>query len=95
LNLNYRWGNLYIVSRDERSPFYERLYNLDYYENAIYGYYIHPIWDEIGSETVYCKILYANYEKKFPAIEMFGESKHTLQNDIMYFKRAVINHLVK
>ena len=91
---HYRWENLYVASRDERSPFYERLYNLDYYENAIYGYYIHPMWDEIGSETLYCKILYADYEKKFAIIEMFGEWNDTLRNDIMYFKRVVIDHLV-
>ena len=91
---HYRWENLYVASRDERSPFYERLYNLDYYENSIYGYYIHPMWDEIGSETLYCKILYTDYERKFAIIEMFGEWNDTLHNDIMYFKRVVIDHLV-
>ena len=67
----YRWENLYVASRDERSPFYERRYNLDYYENNIYGYYIHPMWDEIESDTLYCKILFTDYDRKFTIIEMF------------------------
>lgn len=94
LEPHYRWEEFYVASRDARSPFYERLYNLDYYENTIYGYYIHPMWDEIGSETLYCKILFADYERKFVIIEMFGEWNDTLHNDIMFFKREVIDHLV-
>jgi hypothetical protein len=90
----YRWESLYIASRDERSPFYERYYNLDYYENNIYGYYIHPMWDEIGSDTLYCKILFTDYNRKFSIIEMFGEWNDTLHNDIMFFKRNVVDYLI-
>ena len=89
----YNWEKHYVASHDERSPFYGRTYNLDYYENAIYGYYIHPLWDDIGSETLYVKILFADYNKLFVIIEMFGEWNDALHNDIMFFKRQVIDPL--
>ncbi|MCE6992295.1 hypothetical protein [Dyadobacter sp. CY323] len=90
----YNWEKHYVASDDERSPFFGRKYNLDYYENAIYGYYIHPLWDEIGSETLYVKILYTDYNKGYSIIEMFGEWNDTLHNDIMFFKRQVIDPLI-
>ena len=90
----YNWEKHYVASHDERSPFYGRIYNLDYYENAIYGYYIHPLWDHIGSETLYVKILFADYAKRFVIIEMFGEWNDALHNDIMFLKRQVIDPLV-
>lgn len=90
----YGWDKYYTASEDERSPFHEREYNMQQYENDIYGYYIHPLWDEIGSETLYCKILFANYDRQFVVIELFGEWNDTLHNDIMYLKRQVIDSLV-
>ncbi|MBO0937898.1 hypothetical protein J2I47_15175 [Fibrella sp. HMF5335] len=90
----YGWEKYYAASDDERSPFYERTYNTTQYENDIYGYYIHPYWDEIGSETLYCKILYANYDRQAVVIELFGEWNDTLHNDIMFLKRQVIDPLV-
>ena len=91
----YGWEKYYTASDDERSPFYERTYNTTQYENDIYGYYIHPYWDEIGSETLYCKILYANYDRNAVVIELFGEWNDTLHNDIMFLKRQVIDPLVQ
>ena len=91
----YNWENLYVASKDQRSPFYGRQYNMTYYEHDIYGYYIHPLWDEFESVTLYCKILYADYTRQFVIIEMFGEWNDTLHNDIMWFKRNVIDHLLR
>jgi hypothetical protein len=90
----YNWDNLYSATKDKRSPFYKAQYNLQQYENTIYGYYIHPLWDFIGSETLYVKILYADYEKQFCIIELMGEWNDTLHNDIMHFKRNVIDLIV-
>jgi hypothetical protein len=88
----YNWEKYYRAEEDPRSPFYGRTY-ADYYEDTIYGYYIHPLWDNIGSETLYIKILFVNYELKFAILEMFGEWNDTLHNDIMYLKRYVIDKL--
>lgn len=90
----YGWENTYISSEDERSPFFEREYDLTRYSTAIYGYYIHPLWDDFGSETLYLKLLYVNYDEGFAIIELFGEWNDTLHNDIMHFKRNVIDHLI-
>jgi hypothetical protein len=87
------WEDRYNAAEDERSPFFGREYNFQQYENDIYGYYIHPSWDEIGSETLYCKILYADYDRRFVVIELFGEWNDTLHNDVMHLKRNVIDHL--
>ena len=90
----YNWEKHYIAAEDRKSPFYGRDYNMNQYEHDIYGYYIHPLWDEIDSETLYVKILFADYKKHFVVIELFGEWNDTLHNDIMYFKRNVIDHLL-
>lgn len=90
----YNWEKYYSAEEDERSPFYGREY-ADAYENAIYGYFIHPLWDYIGSETLYVKLLFVHYDMQFAIIEMFGEWNDTLHNDIMHLKRNVIDVLTK
>ena len=91
---SYQWESLYTAANDKKSPFFGRSYSQTEYEHDIYGYYIHPLWDEIDSETLFCKILYTDYEKQFSIIELFGEWNDTLHNDIMLFKRQVIDHLL-
>jgi hypothetical protein len=81
----YNWRHLYIASEDERSPFYERNYSEFEFTNQIYNYLIHPQWDHFGSDTLYCKILFVNYEEHFCIIEMLGEWNDCLYNDIMFF----------
>lgn len=90
----YNWEEQYSSSEDPRSPFYEAEYNTEQYTNAIYGYYIHPLWDFIGSETLYVKILFADYDEQIVVIELFGEWNDTLHNDIMHLKRNVIDLLI-
>ncbi len=89
----YSWENYYNSTEDSLSPFYGVEYNTQQYTNDIYGYYIHPLWDYIGSETLYIKILFADYEQGFVIIECFGEWNDALHNDIMHLKRNVIDHL--
>ncbi|MGK7390006.1 MAG: hypothetical protein ACNS60_06635 [Candidatus Cyclobacteriaceae bacterium M2_1C_046] len=91
----YNWDKYYESSSDQQSPFYGKEYNYDLYSENIYGYYIDPAWDFIGSETLYIKILYADYEDGFVIIEMIGEWNDTINNDIMTFKRNIIDHLLK
>ncbi len=91
----YNWENYYVASEDENSPFFGRSYNMHQYTNDIYGYYIHPLWDEIGSETLYVKVLYANYHRQYVIIEMFGEWNDTLHNDVMHFKRNVLDYMLR
>jgi len=91
----YNWYKYYNVSEDERSPYFGKEYNLDLYSDAIYNYYIDPAWDYMGSETLYIKILYADYDIGFTIIEFIGEWNDALHNDIMHLKRNIIEHMIK
>lgn len=86
-----RWYGFYDSSRDELSPFYGKEYNYDLYSETIYGYYIDPAWDFIGSETLYAKVLFADYERRYAVIEFIGEWNDAINNDIMHLKRNVID----
>ncbi|MEZ4888800.1 MAG: hypothetical protein R3E32_29000 [Chitinophagales bacterium] len=91
----YRWRNAYIAEEDQNSPFFGREYSEFEYSNRIYNYYIHPQWDDIGSNTLYIKILYIDYSKGFAIIEMFGEWNDCIDNDIMSLKRNIIDKLLR
>ncbi len=89
-----RWNQYYNSSYDERSPFVGKEYNYDLYSNSIYGYYIDPGWDFFGSETLYIKIIFVDYESGFAVIETIGEWNDAINNDIMQFKRNILEHLM-
>jgi hypothetical protein len=86
----YNWLHLYNASEDSLSPFFEREHSEFVFEHAVYNYLIHPQWDEFGSQTLYIKILFADYHDGFAIIEMIGEWNDALYNDIMMLKREVI-----
>lgn len=87
----YRWQETYTAEKDELSPFFEVEHSEFEFTDTIYGYCIHPQWDNIGSETLYVKVLYANYENGSIIIEFIGEWNDTLHNDIMYLKRNLLD----
>ncbi|HWB63404.1 MAG TPA: hypothetical protein VG603_07840 [Chitinophagales bacterium] len=91
----YNWRDYYVASEDKLSPFYRRRYSELYYTNRIYNYYIHPQWDFFGSSTLYCKILFADYESGYAIIELLGEWNDAVHNDIMEMKRGLIDPLIK
>lgn len=88
------WLKYYDSSLDEESPFYGKEYNYDLYSETVYGYYIDPAWDSIGSETLYLKTLYADYDEGFVILEFIGEWNDTLHNDIMTLKRDFLELLL-
>ncbi len=89
----YAWRNHYVACDDLRSPFFERIYNEMSYHMKIYDHYIHPQWDNIGSTTLFIKILWVDYEEESAIIELFGEWNDCLHNDIMILKRDIIDCL--
>jgi hypothetical protein len=89
----YNWREFYIASEDPRSPFFEREYSEFEFSDKIYNYFIHPQWDSFGSQTLFMKILYADYEEGFCIIELIGEWNDLLYNDIMLLKRDIVEHL--
>lgn len=89
----YDWRNLYAAEEDERSPFFAREYSEFTYTDHIYDHYIHPQWDNMGSPSLFIKLLFADYDEGFCIIEMIGEWNDCLHNDIMTLKRDIIEHL--
>src|SRR5688500_19814263 len=69
----YNWLKYYDPAADDRSPFFGKEYNYDVYSETIYGYYIDPAWDFMGSETLYVKILYTDYNVGYSVLEFIGE----------------------
>jgi hypothetical protein len=88
------WQYLYTSETDLRSPFYGREYSQFEFTNTVYNYYIHPLWDEFGSRTLYLKVLMADYDEQYAIIEMIGEWNDAIENDIMRLKRDVIDEFI-
>jgi hypothetical protein len=90
----YNWRGLYIASEDIQSPFYEREYSEFEFTDNIFGYCIHPQWDNIGSPQLFLKILYCDYDEGYAIIELFGEWNDIVDNDVMTLKRDIIETLI-
>ncbi len=87
----YMWRDLYTAESDEHSPFYQREYSELYFTHAVYNHCIHPQWDDIGSPTIYLKILFTDYQIGFVIIEFIGEWNDCINNDIMMLKKEVLD----
>ena len=82
----YRWRDLYISEEDPNSPFFGQTYSEFEYSTTIYNFYIHPQWDDMGSRTLFLKIIYADYEQGFCIIELLGEWNDAIEKDIMILR---------
>jgi len=91
----YLWRDRYIASSDERSPFYGRKYSEFEFSQSIYNYFIHPQWDHFGSNTLYTKLLYADYDQGYAILEFLGEWNDCITNDIMILKRQLLEPLME
>ena len=89
----YLWRDFYQAEDDPNSLTYGKVYDEFYYTDRIYNFIIHPQWDSFGSETLYFKLLFADYERSFCVIELIGEWNDCIGNDIMYLKNELIDCL--
>ena len=89
------WHYLYSSEDDARSPLFGREYSEFEFSNTVYNYYIHPLWDEFGSRTLYLKILMVDYEMGYMIIELIGEWNDAIENDIMTLKRNLIDDFLR
>jgi hypothetical protein len=89
------WRDEYAAENDPKSPFYGRNYDEFVFTSKIYNYYIHPQWDDFGSETLYAKLLYVDYTRHFALIELIGEWNDCIENDIMFLKRDFADRLIE
>jgi len=90
----FGWRGKYIASNDNESPFYGVVHSEFHYSNTIYNHYIHPQWDFFGSSTLYCKVLFADYEEHVAIIELMGEWNDAVHNDVMELKRFLIDPMI-
>lgn len=91
----FKWREEYIASEDPVSPFFEIQNDEFFYDKQIYNYYIHPQWDSFGSNTLYIKLLFANYEEGYCIMEFIGEWNDALGNDVMLLKREVVDLMIQ
>ncbi len=90
----YNWKHIYSADEDSRSVFFGREYSEFEFTQTVYNYFIHPQWDDIGSQTLYLKVLMADYDLQYAIIELIGEWNDAIENDIMTLKRDVIDSLI-
>src|SRR3569833_761384 len=87
----YKWRDDYIASEDEYSPFYATEYSEFEFDKQVYNYLLHPQWDSFGSNTLYMKVLFADYDRNYAIIEFIGEWNDSIINDVMLLKREIID----
>ncbi len=92
---HFNWRDLYKAEEDPASPFFEREYSEFEYTNQVYNYLLHPQWDDIGSNTLYLKILFTDYEEGFTIFELIGEWNDAINNDVMLLKRDIAELLME
>ncbi len=90
----FGWLQWYNTENDPRSPFYEVEHNLFYYDRSINEIPAHPLWDDIGSESLLIKILYADYQAAYAIIELFGEWNDLFENDFRLLAENCLTYLV-
>lgn len=90
----YGWLNLYNHETDDRSPFHQVEHNQFYYDRSVNRIPAHPLWDDIGSESLLVKILYADYNKSYAIIELFGEWNDLFENDYKLMAENCLTYLI-
>lgn len=94
LEPHFLWRHLYVASEDDKSPMYGHFNSEVYYTDSIYDFVIHPQWDNIGCETLFLKVLFADYSEGYAIVEFIGEWNDVLHNDIMTIKREMVDLMI-
>ncbi|MFN6038999.1 MAG: hypothetical protein ACK452_11075 [Bacteroidota bacterium] len=90
----FNWRHLYIAEDDERSIFFGREHSELEFTQRIYNFVIHPQWDDFGSETLFLKVLFVDYDESYCVIEFIGEWNDAIGNDVMLLKRDIAEDLM-
>lgn len=98
----YGWLDVYDAENDPNSPFHEVVHSEFEYDRYMNNIPVHPLWDDIQSDSLLVKVLYADYERAYAIIELFGEWNDLYQNDfkllaencLTYFVDAGINQFI-
>ena len=90
----YLWRDYYSSENDNAALNYGKVYSEFHFTDKIYNYVIHPQWDSFGSETLFYKQLWTDYEAGTVIIEFIGEWNDLIGNDIMLLKHELIDDLI-
>lgn len=90
----YGWLGIYSHEKDERSPFHQVEHNMFYFDRSINRIPAHPLWDEIGSESLLIKILFVDYAARYAIIELFGEWNDLFDNDFKLLAENCLTYLI-
>ncbi|MBT8232364.1 MAG: hypothetical protein HKO66_02775 [Saprospiraceae bacterium] len=90
----FKWRTYYCAEEDKQSPFFGKKYSEFQFTQKVYNYFIHPQWDSFGSQTLYAKLLFVDYEESYAIIELIGEWNDCLNNDVMFLKRYFADHMI-
>jgi hypothetical protein len=89
----YNWRHLYLSEEDPKSPFYQQEHSEFEFSQTIYNFYIHPQWDNFGSRTLFCKIIFVDYDDGYAIMELIGEWNDAIENDIMTLRRNLTDSM--
>jgi hypothetical protein len=90
----YNWQHLYNSETDEHSPYYGEVHSEFQYTNTVFNYYVHPQWDSFGSENLYLRVIFVDYDEHYAIIEFIGEWNDVILNDSSILKRNLIDTLI-
>lgn len=90
----YLWRDYYTAEDDPNSLTYGKEYDEFFFHDKIYNFVIHPQWDSFGSETLYFKLLFVEYDQRFCVIELIGEWNDCINNDVMVLKTELAELLM-
>ena len=90
----FLWRDIYSSDQDPNALNYGLEYSEFHYTNKVYNFLLHPQWDNFGSDTLFYKLLFVDYDQQFCIIELIGEWNDTINNDIMLFETELIDHLI-
>ena len=91
---HYGWLHLYSNAMDPRSPFHEVVHNLFEFDRSVYNYAAHPLWEDIGSESLLVKVLFAEYTQGFAILEFLGEWNDLFENDFKLLAENCLTYFI-
>lgn len=89
----FGWLKYYTNEEDPNSPFQSVTHNAFEFDRNVYEYLAHPLWDDIDSDSLLVKILFANYVEGYAVIEMFGVWNDLILNDFKLFSENCLSFL--
>ena len=88
------WLKYYSNEQDDHSPFQSVTHNAFSFDRNVYEYLAHPLWDDIESDGLLVKILYADYDSGFAFVELFGVWNDLILNDFKLLSENCLTYLV-